>query len=129
MSALPSWWLGEITIGDAFPGETACPSPHRVSGDPELMARLLRRESAAFGELDRRQRYWSRPRKNRGTARGRVFSGELWPLYDWGLRIRTTGKDLTDAYGTPRAACDVVRAAQMTDEYPTDATLRKVVLA
>ena len=110
--ALPAWWRGEITIGDAFPGEPVCPSPAQgFPGDPDLMARLLRRESAAFGELDRRQRVVTAAKIEAAREAG-CSQVNFGPLYDWGVANPYNWQGLTDAYGTLRAACDVVRAAQ-----------------
>jgi hypothetical protein len=118
--ALPSWWAGEITIGDAFPGEPVCPSPAQgFPGDPELMARLLRRESAAFGELERRQRVVTAAKIEAARAAG-CSQVNFGGLYDWNEPVKGSWQvvtpypwqGLTRPDGTPRPVCDVVRAAQ-----------------
>ena len=108
---LPKWWDGEITIGDAFPGEPVCPSPLQgFPGDGELMARLLRRESAAYGELERRQRVVTAAKIEAAQAAG-CSSIHFGPTYDW-WPSPYPWQGLTRADGTPRPVCDVVRAAQ-----------------
>ena len=109
---LPSWWLGEITIGDAFPGEPVCPSPTQgFSGDPELMARLLRREAAAYADLERRQCAVTAAKIEAARAAG-CSQVNFGPLYDWGAANPYNWQGLTRPDGTPRPVCDVIRAAQ-----------------
>ena len=110
--ALPAWWRGEITIGDAFPGEPVCPSPAQgFPGDPDLMARILRREAAAYADLERRQCAVTAAKIEAAREAG-CSQVNFGPLYDWGVANPYNWQGLTDAYGTLRAACDVVRAAQ-----------------
>ena len=109
---LPAGWRGEITIGDAFPGEPVCPSPTQgFPGDPDLMARLLRREAAAYAELERRQCAVTAAKIEAARVAG-CSQANFGPLYDWPLPNPYPWQGLTQPDGTPRPVCDVIRAAQ-----------------
>jgi hypothetical protein len=109
---LPAWWRGEITIGDAFPGEPVCPSPSQgFPGDPELMARLLRREEWAYAELEARQRVVTAAKIEAARASG-CSQVNFGPFYDYGLPYPWQG--LTRPDGTLRPACQEILSAGST---------------
>ncbi len=109
---LPAWWRGEITIGDAFPGEPVCPSPTQgFPGDPELMARLLRREEWAYAELEARQRVVTAAKIEAARASG-CSQVNFGPFYDYGLPYPWQG--LTRPDGTLRPACQEILSAGST---------------
>jgi hypothetical protein len=77
------------------------------------MARLLRREAAAYAELERRQCAVTAAKIEAARAAG-CSAIHLGPTYDWQLVGPTPypWQGLTRQSGTPRPVCDVVRAAQ-----------------
>ena len=110
--ALPAWWRGEITIGDAFPGEPVCPSPAQgFPGSVDLMVRLVRGEAGAYRDLEEIQQEVARFKIDEARRAG-CSAINFGPLYDWPLPNPYPWQGLTRADGTPRPVCDVVRAGQ-----------------